>query len=78
MIHDTKQRKRISGKRKRIPQDPNLQQGFPNKKEEILIPGDLYQKRHDDIDPNTINQNRITARREEELKEKLLPETGKE
>jgi hypothetical protein len=78
MIHDTKKRNRISGKRKRIPPDPNLQQGFPNKKEEVLIPGDLYQKRQDDIDPNTINQNRITARREEELQEKLLPKAGKE
>lgn len=78
MIHGTKKRQRISGIRKHIPLDPNLQQGYPKKKEEVLIPGDLYQKRHDDIDPNTIHQNRITARREEELKKKLLPKIGKE
>lgn len=78
MIRDTKIRQRNSGKRKRIPLDPNLQQGYPNKKEEVTIPGDLYQKRHDDIDPHTIHQNRITARREEELKEKVIPQRSKE
>ncbi len=78
MIRDTKIRQRNSEKRKRIPLDPNLQQGYPNKKEEMPIPGDLYQKRHDDIDPHTMHHNRIIARREEDLKERVIPQKGEE
>lgn len=76
MIRDTMKTKtqRIAGKRKRIPINPNLLQGYPNRREEVQMPGDLYQKRQDDIDPNTILQNRITAGREEGLKKEVLPQ----
>lgn len=76
MMRHTDVNQHSAGKRKRIPLDPNLQQGYPNKKEEVPVPGDLYQKRQDDIDPDTIHQNRITARSEEELKKTVLPQRG--
>jgi hypothetical protein len=72
MIRDIQVRQSNTGKRKRIPLDPNLKQGYPNKKEEVPMPGDLYKKRTDDIDPDTIHQNRMNERREEEIEKKVL------
>lgn len=54
MIHETKIRQRIAGKRKRIQLDPNLKQGYPNKREEVTMPDDLY-KKHDDAVPDKIH-----------------------
>jgi hypothetical protein len=58
--------------------DPNLQQGYPNKQEKVTMPGDLYQKRRDDIDSGMIHQDRINTRREEDRRKNVLPQNGKE